>query len=302
VWVTVGHRKTSIASLTLDQVQELPPDAVRFASRTGLKKRTRAVIRRRSARNSEVVAANWRIQHFLLPWLRWRRSSAMTGDELCFPSMVRDKNVRATRSASGRMVDGGLWCEPHRLWTAPQVICGLDFALGRGRRLGRTTHGFRFGNLQELEQLAKNDATLRARIQGRKRSSRAFPSEEGYSASVAEDMTDVTRRLGSLRIIPSGEDMISISATSVSAGRLDDWVPSKRHTLIAVPSCSHASPSDSEDSNDFPSSFDCFKCGTRVEHEDETGGLCDTRHCQRGLCGTCRKATVDDGINCPDHS
>ena len=133
------------------------------------------------------------------------------------------------------MVDGGLWCEPYRPWTAPQVICGLDFALGLGRRLGRTTHGFRFGNLQELVQLAKHDVPLRARIQGRKRSSRAFPSEEGYSAAaVAENMTDVTRRLGSLRIVPSGEDMISISATSVSAGRLDDWVPSKKHTLIAV--------------------------------------------------------------------
>ena len=158
------------------------------------------------------------------------------------------------------MVEGQLWMEPKRQWSANQINYALDLVVGKAQRADRTLYGFRYGTLIEWERL-KTDEQTRRRIHGR------VPdplrgSEVSYVKPFAEDFESATRSLGSLKIAPAGEGMVRLLARSKSSGQVSDWVAEPTASKWLMP----LDPELVEWFEEAGSSmeFDCFSCGNRA--------------------------------------
>lgn len=231
---------------------------------------------RRPARVRGLILDNWRMAKYFIPWVSLLRFLKFGARDRVFPSMV---DARRCRNKTAPIIEG-FRVMSDRAIDARGRARGLDFLLGT-RVEGRTPHGFRHGQTVEFSALGVT-SVVRFRCQLRSLVP-ILGSEAAYDRVDEDAARRATRSLGSRRII-QGPVGMSVTATSSSQGRFNDWVQRTAPEEIVEPI----------------SAFVCQRCGDDVNDSDEEGVLCDTDGCVWGLCGVCHP-DPDTPLSCPQH-
>lgn len=309
---THAKRGGGVKLLKVGEVSRAGDSAVVVRARVKVKARASAAGQGASgARAATVVLRHWLIRKHVLPWLQWHERHASPGSALLFPSITAKRSPAPT--PLGFEAEGKQWVEPLRQWSARQVHEWLNqFVPNLGPR---AFHGFRAGNNRELRRSKEvHDVTRRALHERSLKP--AIGSEAHYDETFAEDFAAATERLGQLRIErDDASGLLTVTATSASAGELDDWVPVKNPIALQAPTDGgHDSDSSSSEGSDDSGSggnavgdggketraYNCGRCGVAVGARDY-GFMCEVQTCTWGTCTTCHPGGARASLYCPEH-
>ena len=289
--------KCSCLALLVREVEAVGSDSIRVSAGPRQKiTRARATGRQRK-QTRPVVLKHWLIETHVIPWLRWHERHESPGSALFFPS-VYDRRPPAATGHEFRAE--GQWVEPVRQWSDRSITLVMQKYV---YRLGsRTFSGFRAGNNRELRRCPDVSAVTRRSLH--ERSLRPIiGSEEAYDAPFAEDFASATARLGRMRIEQSPDGLLTVTATSESAGQVaSDWVSTQSAAAgtAASPSSSDDDASSTDDEGGGGASFNCARCNRAVGVRDY-GWLCDSPGCEWGVCTACHKGGHRTRLLCPRH-
>ena len=304
-----GKRGGGAKKLKVGEVVVVAPDAVSVTANVRVKERVGASARRKR-RGKTFVLRHWLVRKHLLPWIEWHKRKASPASALLFPSITNRRSPQAT--ALGFAAEGQ-WVEPMRECSPRQVATWLEQFIPNLR--GRGFHGWRAGNNMELRrQKEVHDVTRRALHERTLKP--LLGSEAHYDEAFAEDFAEATEALGRLRIERGPSGLLTVTATSQSAGEAQDWVGVARPITFA------ASAADMESSDDEGSSSDedggstpevvgdagrssrrynCGRCGDAVGDRDY-GFMCDAAGCAWGVCTSCHPGGARAQLLCPEHN
>jgi hypothetical protein len=309
--LSAGRRGTA-TKLLLEQVTLTDdPDVVLLTARQRQKTQHERATRRPRRTAQPVAIEHWLVRVAVVPWVRWLRDGGAAGTQYLFPSLVRRQVARAV-TVNGRLVEGGLWLEPMRPWSARAIAAALALVLGA---TGEAFHGLRAGNNIELRRHrdkaagggAVEDVTRRA-LHGRSVRD-LIGSEVAYSETFLEDFRAATRVLGGLRIerVAGG---LCTTGRSASRGEHIDWqrcaaVVVPEADLVLAPSEGDSSGEEEDedavgDGTSFSGSVDCGRCGRHLFRRDH-GFMCDSLGCTWGVCPPCHPAGTRGALLCPVH-
>jgi hypothetical protein len=307
--LSAGRRGTATTLLLEQVVLTDDPDVVLLTARLRQKTQQERATRRPRRTAQPVAIEHWMVRAAVVPWVRWLRVKGAAGTQYLFPSLVRRQVARAV-TVNGRLVEGGLWLEPMRPWSARAIAAALALVVGAA---GESFHGLRAGNNIELrrhratESGAVEDVTRRA-LHGRSVRD-LIGSEVAYSETFLEDFQAATRVLGGLRIerVAGG---LCTTGRSASRGERSDW---QRCAALVVPAADLVvAPSDGDSSGEeeeedaggdgslFRGSVACGRCGRHLSVSDH-GFMCDSPGCTWGVCPPCHPAGLRGPLRCPEH-
>jgi len=304
-----AKRGGGVKAMKLDNMTIVAHNAVEVSVKRKDKGRTRAS-GATSGRDPPVVLRHWLITQHVIPWLQWHQEHRSPRSALLFPSITSRKSPKP--SSLGFAAEGGQWVEPMRQWSPRAVEAWLsNFIPSLG---GRRFHGLRAGNNRELRRWQDVHAITRRSLHGRSLK-QVIGSEAHYDEPFAEDFATATERLGQLRIERSRTGLLTVTATSASAGERDDWVPERNP--ITVPELeaddddSSTSSGDSESHNESDAAcvgdggrdtrtYKCGRCAAVVRPRDY-GFMCDTAGCSWGTCTDCHPGGAAAPLYCPRH-
>jgi len=286
--------KCSCLSLLVREVAAVGDDSIRVSAGPRQKiTRARATGRQRK-QTRPVLLQHWLIGAHVIPWIAWHQRHGSPGSALFFPSLY----AKQPPSPSGHEFRAdGQWVEPMREWSDRSVSLALQKYV---YRLGsRTFSGFRAGNNRELRRCPGVSAVTRRSLH--ERSLRPIiGSEEAYDAPFAEDFASATAQLGRMRIEQTPDGLLTVTATSSSAGRsAADWVATPA-AAAATPASPTSSDDDGTSSDEEGTSFTCARCG-RIVGVQDYGWLCDTPDCTWGVCTACHRGGRRARLLCPRH-
>jgi hypothetical protein len=162
---------------------------------------------------------------------------------------------------------------------------------------GRTFHGFRAGNNRELRKAPGVSVVTRRSLHERTLKP-VVGSEEAYDEAFAEDYAAATSILGRLRIERSDDGLLTVTATSASAGEdPGDWVAVERPLQLMREDDSDVASASAGDDD----TYDCARCGKHVGHRDY-GYMCDYGDCSWGVCTACHRRGARAALHCPQHT
>jgi hypothetical protein len=301
-----GGRTGSVTRLLVEQVAEtddarvlvLRPRVVRGQPAMREKQQhARASMRGRRGASVPLTLEHWALDVAVRPWLAVLRRWRAVGTQYLFPSLVRQSGTGAS-SAGGRPVEGGLWMDPARPWSARAVRAALRLLLGTEE--DRTWQGLRVGCNLELRRVGAGDVTRRT-LQGRSVRPQ-LGSEVAYVESFVEDCRSLTRRLGELRV-ERVAGQLATTATSRSAAEEDDWqLVDVARPLSLDPVSSSSEGGEGSDSDPrVVDGQECGRCFRRLGVRDE-GWCCDAAGCTWGVCLACHSGGRRAPLWCPRHA
>ena len=303
-----GKRGGGARRLKVGEATPAGEDAVAIATRVRVKKRALAS-KRGATKPRAFVLRHWLIGAHVLPWLAWHRRQQSPPSALLFPSITERRSPRPTElgfQASGQ------WVEPMREWSPRQVKTWLQqFVPNLG---ARAFHGFRAGNNRELRRWKEIHGITRRALHERSLKP-LVGSEAHYDEPFAEDYAEATAVLGRMRIERNEQGLLTVTATSASAGQYNDWTGVARPIVLpqdAPGTCSDGSSSDDDtESSDAENvvgeggresrRYNCGRCGVAVTGADY-GFLCDTEGCHWGTCTSCHPGGLRATLRCPEHA
>jgi len=295
-----ARSKESATGLLLGEVEAAGAGEVIVSAAPRAKvTRVRATRRPRLA-SRPVALRHWLVRKHLTPWILWHRRHGSPASALLFPAIYASKPRNHT---SQGFLANGQWIEPMRRW--PDRAIGAAMEQYVHRLQGRTFHGFRAGNNRELRRRAEVSVVTRRRLHERTLRP-VVGSEEAYDEPFAEDYASATEALGRLRIERSRDGLLTVTATSASAGEdPKDWVAAAVAAVAAPDETESSSDSDADDSGDegvaaAGAQFDCQRCGRLVTRADY-GWLCDEDGCDWGVCTRCHPGGARAPLRCPEH-
>lgn len=308
-----ARRGGGAAAVKVGEVAITGPDVVEVAPRARPKQHRERASRRPRRQARPVVLRHWLIAAHVVPWIRWHQRKKSPPSALLFPRISRDRPRNA--SSLGFSAERQ-WVEPVQEWTPRQrkaILTQYVHNLG-----DRTFHGFRSGNQCELRRWPQVSAVTR-RVLHERSVRHLIGSEAAYDEVFAEDFAEAVERLGQLRIERTPAGLLSVVASSESAGRLPgDWktIPGGPLTLpadeaqraeaaaVADGTSSSGASSDDDavvgDGDRATRVFNCGRCGQRLAARDY-GYLCDIRGCKWGTCTTCHPGGAKTELRCPKH-
>lgn len=303
-----GKRGGGAKKLKVGEVEVVGENAVSIATRARVKKRALASARANTNPRSFVLR-HWLVGATIVPWLEWHMRRKSPPSALLFPSITQRRSPRPT--PLGYQANG-MWVEPMREWSARQT---REWLLQFVPDLGaRGFHGFRAGNNRELRRWRDvHDITRRALHE---RSLKPLVgSEAHYDEPFAEDYAKATEVLGRLRIERDRRGLLTVTATSESAGQANDWVGVAEPIELAPAAAEHGDDDEESSSSESESDassvvgeggresrqYDCGRCGVTVTRTDY-GFLCDTEGCSWGTCTSCHPGGHRAALRCPDHT
>lgn len=296
-----ARSKESCTGLLVEEVEAAGACEVRVSAAPRAKvTRVRATQRPRLA-SRPVALRHWLVRSHVIPWLEWHRRHGSPGSALLFPAIYAKKPRNGT--AQGFLANGQ-WVEPMRRWPDRAVVAAMErYVHNLG---GRTFHGFRGGNNRELRRRADVSVVTR-RLLHERTLRPVVGSEEAYDEPFAEDYASATAALGRLRIERAKDGLLTVTASSASAGEDPrDWVAAAG-AAAAPKAVADMSSSDSDGSGDDSevvaaagSQFDCQRCGRHVSLGDY-GWLCDEDGCAWGVCTRCHPGGARAPLRCPEH-
>src|SRR5204862_137895 len=95
--------------------------------------------------------------------------------------------------------------------------------------------------------------------------------------------------------------MLTVTHTSESSGRLDDWVATAQVGWAAYVEPEYEALSAEEGSDADGVSYRCARCDTFVAWYDH-GFLCDVEGCEWGVCVDCHEGGPGLQLLCPAHT
>ena len=303
-----ARRGGGAATIKVGEISASAADAVEVAPRTRPKEHRARATQRPRKQSRPIVLQHWLVREFVSTWLQWHRRRKSPPSALLFPCIYTAKPRVA--SALGYWADGQ-WVEPLREWTPRQRALLLQQYIPS---LGdRSFHGFRSGNQCELRRWKEVSAVTRRALHGRSLK-HLIGSEAAYDEVFAEDYSSAVQRLGQLRITRTRTGLLSVVATSPSAGENPaDWVPvtGAPITFTHVPNAAAAGSSDEESSDSEGEQvvgdggrdtrvIKCGRCRQRLGARDY-GYLCDIHGCTWGVCTACHPGGAKAELRCPDH-
>lgn len=309
-----ARRKGGAALLLIEQVTQTGPDTVSVAPRHRPKPRRHRVQAARTAARA-VVVSHWTIARYVLPWMEWHRKRGSPANGYLFPAIVENARARA-RTSVGFAVSSRWWVEPLRSWSQSAVTAAVHRYLLEPD--GRTYQGLRVGNNIELTRNASRVTMATRRTLHERSLAPIIGSETAYIESFAEDFAEATRVLGRMRIVRRPDGLLSVVATSQSAG-LDpaDWVvvPTGTAQNFPVPKDATVVGADDTEDDDGSSSSGadvvgdggrstrnaiCGRCARKLGPRDY-GFLCDNPSCTWACCVDCHPGGVKVPLWCPPH-
>ena len=306
VMSVLGARRGGGASaLKVEEVSIAGPNAVEVAPRSRPKEHRERATRRPRKQVRPVVLRHWLVERHVIPWIKWHQRRRSPGSALLFPAITA-KKTRAT-TALGYAADGQ-WVEPLREWSARQRRAIIEkYIPGLG---DRAFHGFRAGNQCELRRWADVSAVTRRALHGRS-IRHLIGSEAAYDQVFAEDYAVAVERLGQMRIERSRNGLLTVVATSPSAGEDPrDWTPLPGGPVtLAAPAQADSSSSESSSGEEDSVVGDgaretrvinCGRCRRKLAARDY-GFLCDVPGCTWGACTTCHPGGARAALRCPAH-
>ena len=307
-----ARRKGGATKLLVEQVNQTGADTVSVAPRHRPKQRRQRVQASRTEART-VAVGHWLVAEFVVPWLQWHAKRTGPGNGYLFPSIVAGARARV-RTAVGYGVGSAWWVEPLRPWSPDAVKAAVNrYLLVQD---GRTFQGLRVGNNIELLRSPAVVSTATRRTLHERSLRPLIGSETAYVESFAEDFECATRLLGQLRIARRPDGLLSVLATSPSAGRdPSDWVvadPARSEPFRTPTGVADGSGDDSE-SGDSAASGDvvgdggrdtrvstCGRCARRLGSRDY-GFLCDHPACPWACCVDCHPGGANAPLLCPPH-
>lgn len=302
-----AKRGGGVKKLKLANVNQVAHNGIQIASKHKDKGRVGAS-GLASDRDPPVVLRHWLVEAYVIPWLQWHAEHKSPKSALLFPSITQKKSPKPT--SLGFTAEGGQWVEPMRQWSPRAVEAWLSEFIPNLN--GRRFHGLRAGNNRELRRCHDVHTITRRSLHGRS-IKQVVGSEAHYDEPFAEDFASATEKLGQLRIERSATTgLLTVTATSESAGLRDDWVI--RKDPITFPDDQEDPPSSSDDGADGDSSsadcvgdgdrhtraYRCGRCHTLVRARDY-GFMCDADGCQWGTCTDCHPGGERASLLCPRH-
>ena len=309
--VTIGslHAKRGggAKKLKVGDVSVAAHNAIEVSSKRKDKGRTRAS-GAASGKDPPVVLRHWLVARHVVPWLQWHEEQRSPKSALLFPAITSRKSPKPT--SLGFTAEAGQWVEPMRQWSPRAVEAWLvTFIPNLG---GRRFHGLRAGNNRELRRHGDVHTITRRSLHGRSLK-QVIGSESHYDEPFAEDFASATERLGRLRIERSRTGLLTITATSASAGERNDWVAEANPIALAETPDSDTSSSDSDeddtstdgeecvgDGGRATRAYRCGRCKTLVRPTDY-GFMCDVDSCNWGTCTDCHPGGAATALRCPQH-
>lgn len=306
--VLAAGRKGTVTALLVEQLVLTQHEHVVIVRPKARPKQHRARATQRARRQAPSLCIDhWLVAACVVPWFRRLQAWGANGSQKLFPSLVRQASVRVS-SVNGRLVDDGLWMEPTAEWSARAVGLGVDLVVGSGEG---TFQSLRSGNNIELRRLrdgttATSDVTRRT-LHGRTVRD-LIGSEVAYNEVFVEDLCGATSLLGSLRIERTAAGL-SVTGTSASCGRHNDWVATQRQALVPLllDECVDSSDSSSGDDGGIDpalahrGAIECGRCGKLIPKAGH-GFMCDRAGCAWGVCLTCHTGGVRRALLCPAHT
>lgn len=314
IGVLHAKRVSGVKRLRVGEVARVAEDAVSVTTTVKVKARATASKKRGGGKGKPFVLRHWLVRDHLLPWLEWHGRRRSPDSALLFPAITARRSPAAT--ALG-FATNGMWVEPMRQWSARQVAAWLQLFIPN---IGtRGFHGWRAGNNRELRRRREvHDVTRRALHERSLRT--IIGSEAHYDEAFAEDYAEATEVLGRMRIERDPRSgLLTVTATSDSAGEHQDWVGVARPLALAVADDGGSDTDGSESTSDGGSdgdssdagnvvgdagresrSYRCGRCGDAVTERDY-GFMCDIPGCAWGTCTACHPGGSRAKLLCPDH-
>lgn len=308
----LGARRGGGASMVkVGEISILSEDAVEVAPRARPKQHRARATKRPRKQARPVVLRHWLVRAHVIPWLQWHQRRKSPASALLFPGITTVKSRAA--SAQGFTADGQ-WIEPLKEWSPRQRAALLQrYVPNLGRR---SFHGFRSGNQCELRRWSDVSAVTRRALH--ERSIRhLIGSEAAYDEVFAEDFATAVQRLGRLRIERTRQGLLTVVASSASAGEeAGDWTPlpggvipigAEEEAAVATAaqessdSASESGESAVGDGGRDTRVMTCGRCGRKIGARDY-GYLCDEDGCTWGACTTCHPGGARAPLRCPRHS
>ena len=325
-----ARRRGAATTLTVGQVARVRADCVRVSPRARPKTQRERVGQRPRRQGRPVLIQHWLVRTHVIPWVEWHQRRGTPASALLFPAITQERGHGANAAMAVRA--GGQWVHPTRPWSDRQITAALQaFVLNRA---GRTMQGLRAGNNIELRRYVTteggrsvSDVTRRTLHE---RSVRAIiGSENAYNEVFAEDLTDATAKLGTLRIVRDAEGLLTCVATNATAGEdPQQWVLASSPYRIAAGaaggaagaargaaatsgaeehSTTSSSTSAEEDEEEGGESdadvvgdgdrstreVDCSICGAHMSARDY-GYLCEREGCRSAVCTVCHPDSKKD--------
>lgn len=285
------------------QIVIVHPDEVSIVIKERQKQDRASAAMRAGALDRPLRIQHWCVERWVVPWLR-KRAHWPTG--FAFPSIVFDRTNTA-RTANGCALPGGRWLEPVRPLSDNAIGMALRrFVVEPPERL--QFRGLRKANNIELRRNAHVQDVTRRHMHGRTVRD-LIGSEFAYEVVLAEEMRLAVSALGSLRLQRDADGLLTCTATSASAGRVDDWVATPHAQRRVDAALDDAATDDSSTASDASQAsspddgrvaFACDGCGVRVRKQDP-GFLCDAEGCDRGRCLTCHPGGSRAALWCARH-
>ena len=223
-----------------------------------------------------------------MPWLQRLQQWRLPGTARMFPAMTRlGRGGRRVTTTHGFEAEG-FRVEPGRSWTWRQQAAALGrVVLGAGQLLG--FQGMRVGHTSELKRCAQVSDVVRRVVEGRSVRD-LIGAEDAYATVFEDDMAAATTLLGRLRI-EENEGLCRVVASSVSAGRVDDWVPvAGTPAVVEVDAAPSSSSSDAEPSgSEAGAATGCTRCN-RVLARRDVFFRCSGPGCTAVACPNCHPA------------
>lgn len=306
-----ARRKSGAGLLLLEQVQQTGPTSVSIAPRHRPKPHRQRVQARRELCPRVVVVKHWLVAKYVIPWLQWHARRPGPANGYLFPSIVDMSRVRV-RTSVGRAVGSQWWVEPLRRWSQDATTAAVRRCLLSPE--GRTFQGLRVGNNIELTRLRSVSTATRRTLHERSLKP-LIGSEEAYIESFAEDFEAATQELGKLRIARRPDGLLSVAATSASAGEVpSDWVATPAAEWFAAQPVAEEGE-DADGSDGSSSAFSsvvgdgdestretvCGRCGRKLGRRDY-GFLCDHPTCKWACCVDCHPGGASADLWCPPHA
>ena len=297
-----AKRKGACLNLLVGEVAEAGEDTVTVGARARPKHHHARATGRPRRQPKPVALKHWLIGAYVTPWVRWHARHGSPPSALLFPAITQAPTRSA--SANGFKAEGGQWVEPSTKWSDRAVATALQkyvFRLG-----SRSFQGLRAGNNRELRRNTDISAIPRRSLHDRSLKP-IIGSEEAYDAPFAEDFTSATEALGRMRIESGVDGLLTVVATSASAGRdPSDWVILPTAARTPIPEEESSGPEDSSEGEEQEDqvagqAFDCGRCGAKVASTDY-GWLCDVEACDWGACTSCHTGGARAPLRCPRHA
>jgi hypothetical protein len=287
-------RKGSCLRLLVGEVTVTGPDSVEVAAHARPKHHRERATKRPRKHATPVVLRHWLVRTHLIPWLAWHRRQRSPPSALLFPAIATTKPRNAPTTC---FKADNQWIQPTTEWSDRAVRDALSKYIYRLQE--RTFQGLRAGNNRELRRAPQVSAITRRSLHGRTLRP-LIGSEAAYDHPFAEDFAEATEELGKLRIERTPQGLLTVTASSKSAGEdPKDWVILPKAIQLAP----GGPASDDEDSDDEEehAAYKCGRCKVWVRGKDY-GWLCDEEGCSWGTCTTCHRGGARAPLRCPAHS